>query len=366
MKVLSITPAFYPSKGGIEQVVYELARRARDLGYFTDVAHLDVSCKQVEEGSINGVRFFRLPMRGGRLLGLAPALRKLVRNYDLLHVHDPQLLAITANVQFFGRGLPAVLSTHGGFWHTRKFALPKSLYEKFFLSASLRRYRRILATSVADQEYFAHYSGNVVLCNNGVSIERFAEISLEGSGDVNSWIYWGRLSRNKRIDQVIDIVSLAKARGHRIRLLICGGDFDGILTDLRSKVARLELQDNVRFAPYLDEAALLYELGRCGVFITASDHEGFGLSVVEAMAAGRIVICKDISPLNTFVQHGVSGFFLNFDGGEKDSFLLKDLLSMNDEQRASISEAAVLVAEKYNWNEAVANFCGYFEAALNC
>jgi len=51
-------------------------------------------------------------------------------------------------------------------------------------------------------------------------------------------------------------------------------------------VRRLDLQDAVRFEPYLDKAALHAELAQRGVYITASEHEGFGLSLVEALAAG--------------------------------------------------------------------------------
>lgn len=368
MKVLSVTPTFFPKIGGIETVVAELALQMRKLGVEMDVAHVATEHKSFSVEDVNGIQVFRVPLYGHRLIGLAPALGKLSRDYDLLHVHDPQLLAISASVRSFCSDLPAVLSTHGGFNHTAKLSLFKRIYEKTLLKSMLGHYQEVLATSVGDELYFKQFSSRVALCSNGVHVEKFSRVpaweSSEKLKNTRRWIYWGRLSKNKRIDLLIDYVALAKKLGFLVELLICGQDFDGLSNELMAKVKSLGLDEQIKFEAFLSDQDLLSELSQRGVFITASEHEGFGLSVVEAMAAGLIVICRDMVPLNSFITHDASGFFLNFDGKEHDQNTLKKLLSMDQSKGELITSQARLLADEYDWRNAAKVFLRHFQSVL--
>jgi alpha-1,3-mannosyltransferase len=363
MKVLSITPTFFPQLGGLEQVILELALRVRDHGVQMDVAHVEAGLTKRTE-TVQGVTTYRVPLLGHRALGWAPGLGRIARGYDLLHVHDPQLLAITANVRWSSGHIPAVLSTHGGFWHTNSGYLFKRIYERTLLRGAARHYRRVLASSVGDFDYFKRYAERIWLCSNGVHVKQFNAVTDAGRGDLGRWIYWGRLSRNKRVDRVIDYAAAAQRMGFQIDLLICGQDFDGLLPGLQAQVDRLQLRDSVRFVPYLDDAALHGELARRSVYITASEHEGFGLSVVEAMAAGLIVLCRDMVPLNRFVEHGRSGYLLNFDDGDTDMKSLVDLLSLTASAARSMSAAAREASSVHDWSLAVPRFVQHYREVL--
>ncbi|MGB2833346.1 MAG: glycosyltransferase [Methylotenera sp.] len=364
MKILAITPVFFPQIGGIEAVVLELALRVNQLGVQMDVAHVSKNNLHMSTEDVKGVKVFRIPLHGNRFMGWAPALKDLARDYDLLHVHDPQLLAITANVRFSCGQVPAVLSTHGGFHHTAKHELFKTFYEKTLLRSSLCHYRRVLASSVGDEAYFREYSDRVVLCSNGVDVEKFSRVLPWQEKSTDRWIYWGRLSKNKRVDLVIDYAAEAIKVGHPVDLMICGRDFDNILDELKRKVYDLGLDGNVRFEPFLDDNALLKELDERGVYITASEHEGFGLSLIEAMAAGLIVVCRNIIPLNSFIKAGKSGFFLNFDGKGMDQSVLLNLLTLDDGRAESISNNAREGARKYDWHNAAQDFLRHYRECI--
>jgi alpha-1,3-mannosyltransferase len=363
VKVLSITPTFFPSLGGLEQVVLELALRVMEHGVHMDVAHVQAGLARATE-RVQGIDVFRVPLHGNRALGWAPALRKLARGYDLLHVHDPQLMAISANVRYTCGGLPAVLSTHGGFWHTNRGYWLKRIYEMTLLRGAVGHYRRVLASSVGDYDYFKKYTERIFLCSNGVHVKEFNRVVCRPGQNLLRWIYWGRLSRNKRVDLVIDYAAAARQRGFPVELLICGRDFDGLMPELTAQVARLRLGDHVRFESFLTDEALRQELGNRSVYITASEHEGFGLSVVEAMAAGLIVVCRDMVPLNSFFEHGRSGWLLQFDGGRADLELLAELLSSTPQRAQSLSAAARAAADVHDWDVAVPRFIQHYRDAI--
>jgi alpha-1,3-mannosyltransferase len=364
VKILSITPTFFPSLGGLERVVLELALRVKEHGIQMDVAHVAPRLNRVDE-TVQGVNVHRIPLYGNRVVGWAPALRKLVQRYDLLHVHDPQLMAISGNVRFTCGNMPAVLSTHGGFWHTNRGYLLKRIYESTMIRGTAGYYQRVLASSVGDYDYFRHYVDRISLCSNGVHVKQFNTVRPARPRSAYRWIYWGRLSRNKRVDLVIDCAAAARRRGFPIDLLVCGQDFDGLLPELEAQVARLQLGCCVRFKPFLDEEELRAELGERSIYMTASEHEGFGISVVEAMAAGLIVVCRDMVPLNSFVEHGNSGWLLQFDGSTTDIERLTQLLSSSPEKIAMISSAARQAASAYDWDVAVPRFVGHYRDALS-
>ncbi len=358
MKILAITPAFAPQIGGIEQVVQELSVRLCHMGHQVEVAHVATGHAGYTVDQVAGLTVHRLPLKGHRLVGWAPDLGRLAKGFDLLHVHDPQLMALTANVRLACGQVPAVLSTHGGFRHTQQLSWFKALHERVGLRRMLGHYRMVLASSVSDEAYFKAYSDRVVLCGNGVSTDKFGTVPLDVDRPLNRWIYWGRLSRNKRVDQLIDTVALARELGHEVDLLICGRDFDGIADQLHAQVARLNLGGQVRFQSYLPDDALLQELHSRGVYATASEHEGFGLSIVEAMAAGMQIVCRDMSPLNTFVQAGQTGRFMAFDGCGPDAQAITALLHTDAQRRHVARQQARAQVQVHSWEGVARQFEG--------
>lgn len=363
MKVLSITPTFYPLVGGLEQVVMQLAQRVRTHGVTMDVAHVASDLKR-EDDTVDGIAVYRLPLYGNRMIGWAPALSRLARGYDLLHVHDPQLLALSGNVRWQCGRTPAVLSTHGGFWHTPSFYWFKKIYESTLLGGYARHYRRVLASSVSDFEYFRSFTDRIELCSNGVSVKRFNAIAGKPDRSLLKWIYWGRLSHNKRLDVTIDYVDQVRRLGYPVELLICGKDFDGLLPGLQDQVRRLGLEEVIRFESYLSDADLDAELRSRGLFITASQYEGFGIGIVEAMAAGLVVACRDMQPVNTFFESGKAGLLLSFDGGPQDLETLTDLLRSSASEAMALSAAARIAAGVHDWDAVIPRFVAHYRAVV--
>jgi alpha-1,3-mannosyltransferase len=364
VRILSITPAFAPQIGGIEQVVQELAVRLSAVGHQVDIAHISNLHRSMSCEDIAGLTVYRLPLRGHRLIGWAPDLGKLAKGYDLLHVHDPQLMAISANVRWSCPQVPAVLSTHGGFRHTRKLSWFKSMFERTLMRRTLAHFGRVLASSENDLAYFKYYTDRAVLCANGVNTDKFGTVRSTPNRSPCQWVYWGRLSHNKRVDLLIEYVALAHQLGYPVNLLICGRDFDGIADQLKKQVKRLNLDGCIQFESHLSDSALLRELAHRALYITASEHEGFGLSIVEAMAAGLLVACRNAAPLNDFVENGVSGHFLAFDHGQNDVNTLHAMFARDTDSVEAGAQAARAKAAHYNWTAAAKAFSTQFELVL--
>jgi len=364
MKILHIAPTFSPAIGGIETVVRALTLNLRSNGIASDVLHISPKNKERRQDRVDDGTVWRVPLFPNRLVGVTPPLGSLLAGYDLLHVHDPQGMALSGNVLVQGRGKKKVLSTHGGYFHTADYSFLKQLHWKLFAGVILNRYDAVFASSTADRDTFKSKAPHVRLMANGVNVSKFVSIDRNPALSATRWIYWGRLSQNKRIDLVVDTVKRARDAGLDIDLTIAGGDFDGLLPSIQAQISRYGLNEHIRVAGQLSDADLLAELAAHTVFITASEYEGFGLSVIEAMAAGLMVICRNLAPLNSFVVPGKNGALIAFDGNPADLASIKALCTVPPAGISMMQKFARATALPHSWETVVKQYIAVYDELL--
>jgi glycosyltransferase involved in cell wall biosynthesis len=102
----------------------------------------------------------------------------------------------------------------------------------------------------------------------------------------------GRLQAWKGQDRLLRAQALLRQRGHRLHLLIVGGDSYGLspryAASLPALVEQLGLAGEVTFAGEVPDATPFIE--RLDVLVNASDPEPFGIVLLEAMAAAVAVL----------------------------------------------------------------------------
>jgi glycosyltransferase involved in cell wall biosynthesis len=76
---------------------------------------------------------------------------------------------------------------------------------------------------------------------------------------------------------------------------------------LRRQAGQLGLVHRVHLLGHVDEAVKFRLLRRADAFVSTSQHEGFGLVFLEAMACGLAVVCYDRGGHNDFLEAGVTG-----------------------------------------------------------
>ena len=103
----------------------------------------------------------------------------------------------------------------------------------------------------------------------------------------------GRFESQKNHQFLLDIVAEVAKQESKMHLLLIG---DGSLRqDMEQKVARLNLSDRVSFAGLRPDVPRLM-LGAIDLFLFPSLHEGLGLVLIEAQAAGLPCVLSDVIP----------------------------------------------------------------------
>jgi glycosyltransferase involved in cell wall biosynthesis len=106
---------------------------------------------------------------------------------------------------------------------------------------------------------------------------------------VHAIVAVGRLVRLKRFSDLIDSFASVAGEFPRLELRIIGDGPER--SNLERQAGATEVGDRIHFLGRLADP--LPDLAGCEVFVSASETEGFGMAIVEALAAGIPVIASD-------------------------------------------------------------------------
>jgi glycosyltransferase involved in cell wall biosynthesis len=173
----------------------------------------------------------------------------------------------------------------------RWFDLP---FWRMLLWASARRSSKIIAVSEATRNDLARFypftEGRVTVIPHGVDPAFFA---LDRSRVEPYILCVSTLHPHKNLDRLIR----AYARQKRDYKLVLAGMRGFHTAKVEALIAELGVSDSVELKGWIPRSDLLRLYERARAFIYPSTFEGFGMPVLEAMAAGLPVACSDIPPL---------------------------------------------------------------------
>jgi alpha-1,3-mannosyltransferase len=327
--VLHVCTDFWPSTGGIQQFVLDLARRSASI----DIQASVLCFNRVKghpgylpkEGAVDGVAVRRMPFLDLKYYKPALIPWRFLRKFDLIHVHGTgaplDLVVLTKGLH----GRPVVLSTHGGIFHTAALSELKRLYFYGVQRWTMRHVDAVAACSRSDATLFEIISNKVQLLENAVSVQPFLALPLDKK-ERGACLFVGRLAANKGVEALLRAFAAALQGGADCRLRIVGPDADGNLPRYKDLAQQLAVAHRVAFVGELDQRQLLEEYARAEVFASASRYEGFGLSAIEAKASGcRLLLHQNAAFLALF-DSDASATLVNFDDSVAAGFALRQLL----------------------------------------
>ncbi len=368
MNILHVAHHYRPCVGGIEKVVFELNRFLGERGNSCRVICLNRCAKSGEK--LPGRENFpeadveRIPFFDFGLYKLAPFSLARLREADVVHVHGLgfffDFLVLTS---FFHRK-PIVLSTHGGLFHTKKHPLLKRLYFGLWARLLIRRACAIVAVSRSDRDIFSEISGSkrVEIIENGIDFSSLKEIKRKPVR--NSFLFVGRLSANKGLPELLEVFSLVKRERPDFRLRIVGKEFDLDTASLERMAACLGIMDNLEFLGLVSDKELRDIYAASEFFVSASRHEGFGISALEAMAAGLIPILNNIPSFRVFAGRAGRGFITGFEDRKNAAEKIVEAMRMNPKRKRLVSRNACLFAARFDWRKKAGQYESVYRKCL--
>ncbi|MCR4336032.1 MAG: glycosyltransferase [archaeon] len=123
------------------------------------------------------------------------------------------------------------------------------------------------------------------------------------------WLSVSRIYPRKRIELQSDAFRLLPEK----KLIIVGEAIDQSSNSVYKKSLIKNKPSNVSFLDGLNKKELVHFYSECEGFIATSKNEPFGMSVAEALASGKAVVCVDEGGFKETVSDGATGFLVKAD-----------------------------------------------------
>ncbi|KWR90166.1 glycosyl transferase [Cupriavidus sp. IDO] len=247
---------------------------------------------------------------------------------DLIHAHSAKAGAL-GRIAGFLLGIPVIYTVHG-------FAFKPEAPARQRVAARIAEWllapltARMICVAEAEKHLARTLpirARHIAVIPNGIAD---TNARARPEAPVQRIVMVARLAAPKRPDLVIR--AFAQASLPACELVITG---DGPRRSAMQQLADQVAPGRVRFTGGIGDVPNL--LLTAQIFVLTSDHEGFPLSVLEAMRAGLPVIASDLPGIREQLDNGRCGV----------------LLERNDE--ATLAEALSRLASDASWRTALGN-----------
>lgn len=324
LRILHVTKRFWPYPGGVERYVLDLGRRQARSGHDVHVLTIDRDIMANGGGHLppadshDGISIHRVQAVGSprkQLLAEMPgrALR-LVRAADVVHHHEPRFLFETTVLARALVRRPVIFHSHGMIFHTPAMRGFKERVMRRYYGPLLRHgVSLVVADSSADAEILERYCGlplgaRTRLILNGIDLDRYAAIDRRPSpGRILSF---GRIDEHKGHRRLLRALSTVPGSW---TLDIVGTGPTEMVAALEAEASRLGIRDRVHFLGRVSDDELDALLAQSWLAAFPSEYEGFGLALVEALAAGASILASDIPAHREVVGPGLIDRLVPFD-----------------------------------------------------
>jgi glycosyltransferase involved in cell wall biosynthesis len=312
----------------------------------------------------HGVRVVRVPTFSRRLtaaanipsmfaylvMGTLRGCRMVAGNrYDLINTHFVLPTGPVGDALARRARIPNVLSLHGGdLYDPAKRTSPhRHPLLRAWIRHLLRRADLVIGQSTNTLENMRRFYANVPALRIPLAIPRppLAVGSREAYGlgmDEIVLVTVGRLVARKALDQLITLMT--RLRGRNVRLLVIGSGPEE--PRLQEAIRAADLRGSVRLLGSVNEHEKFRVLRLSDVYVSTSQHEGFGLVFLEAMATGLPIVCYDHGGQTDFLSQGKTGYLVplnDLDGFQEHC----ETLIADADLRGEIGRANLQLVEEF-------------------
>lgn len=324
MKILQIGK-FYPIRGGVEKVMWDLSRGLNSRGIHCDMLCAMLPSDAIDEADIprarteGRLRIIAFPGSGtcycvkafakAAATMISPAmiawLRKHKTGYDIIHIHHPDPMACLA-LRLSGYKGKVVLHWHSDILKQKGLLRLYTPLQKWLI----RRADRIVGTTpvyVGASPALARAGGKLSYIPIGIEDNMRSDVHAGNAGDsVRTIFSMGRLVPYKGFCHLIDAAKYLPA-DYRI---VIGGE-GPLHRELQQRIDALDSPCKVELKGYLSNGEAREMFNGCDIFVLPSvmKTEAFGIVQLEAMSCSKPVVATRIPGSGTswVNEDGVSG-----------------------------------------------------------
>jgi len=382
MKILHITRGITPELGGPPRYLAYLTRTLAKKGV-ESVIFSPINKKTNKTIPMDGanVQLFTEDFLSRWWVGyskkLKDAVYKEIRNFDLVHIHEPwhypQFVAAKAASK---SGKPYIITPHGAFepYCLKYKALKKRIYGYFIQRKILKNAAVIHIITKEEKDGISNFMGkkleNVELVENGLDIDDFTDLpSRNKLKDVYPFlskrkiiIYLGRLHPKKGLD-ILAKSFYEVSRVHKELFLLIVGPDEGGGKVIKNILNPRGLLKNVLFTGMVSETDKIMMLCGADILAIPSYSEVRPLTCLEGMACSLPLVVTYSMRLAEVSEYN-AGLVIKPKVNELSEALLK--LIRNPEMCKKMGQNGRLLIEKrFSWSNIADKMLFLYKNSIN-
>lgn len=363
MRIVHVTPFYYPVIGGVEEIARRIAGYIASKGYDVHVVtynrlRQDGRVSLPEDEAIDVIHIRRIKpnftWNSGTYSAELPWVLRELRP-DIVHVHcwrHPhvfQVAKLKKKLKF-----KTVVHTHAPFHKLNQLGLATWLYHKAIdqiRRSVLREYNAVVAITPHEKNLLVRKLGvkseKITIIPNGIDdkISNINSNTAENKDEEPVILYVGRVSRSKNLDLLIKAMRVLTRK--KMAKLVFAGPDENLVAKLKRYSRKYGI--NLHYMGQVSDVVKCKLYGGCTIFAHPAVYEPFGITLLEAQAFGKpCVITGDggqlyAAPPEVTSLHAMPN---PEDFGEKMATLL-----MNEKLYKELSNNAKKWALRHLWSK---------------
>ncbi len=372
MKVLMLTPSYYPIVGGTERVVENLARSLNGNQVHADIMTFNMAkkwhpiwknevrgdnCKVYRIAAINvfqGLNLNPLEMLLGSSVMPNPVFLRYLNDYDILHFHDDVDMSFPVYSYLVKK--PKIFQCHS------LANTYRSYKNRFFAKTVFGR--------IADTYTCVSGQSKNLLVNLGISKSRVFQLpnGIEpdrfkpGKSKIdNMLLHVGRGVRTKGLSVLLKSLKYLE---EPVRLKIAGpiGDIQYMNEIIGSNPKQKVGIHEIEFLGYVTDDKLLELYQTASIFVTPSLEEEFGIVNLEALSCETPVVATGVGGITEIVKDDINGLLVPPNDPKKLAEAIRKLLKNKELREEYGRNGRRTVKEHFSWDSIAKQLIRIYEA----
>lgn len=376
MKIAIVSEYYYPLLGGITEHVHFFSKECARLGHQVTIITSNAKGKTNYPsfpsfdgtGNIEVIRLGKsIPFYSNGSLaritigfGIKRRMREIIQGgkFDMVHIHAPTIPVLPIIAQLVSKG-PTVGTFHTYF----EGSILYSFYRNGAQDALENLDGRIAVSKLCVDSLSKYFEADFEIIPNGVDIEYFSnppgKIDKFDDGKINI-LFLARLDPRNGLEALIKAFKLIHRQYKNVRLIIVG---DGPFKSYYQTLVDKNIEKDVCFEGFTNGLRPDY-YNLCDIFCFPVQKASFGITLLEAMAAKKPIICSDLEAFHDILGNENTCSYINPFDEKEIAHKIMGLIE-NPDKRKQLAENARKRVYPYSWKNVTQEVLSFYDKILS-
>lgn len=306
--------------------------------------------------------------------GFFPGIRKIMRGYDIVQVHEYDQIQSWMLYAFPGKS--RVILYHGPYYSdfNHGYNMKCRVFDRTFLRMmpeSRMKTLQCLTKSPMAADFLKQKGFQKVRSAGvGLDVSHFEYVKnadrisgLMPSDQINI-IYVGKLEERRNIEFLLRVLQKITGHDSRVHVTLVGRGTDAYFMKIQPLLQELTDQKKLDYYPQATQEELAAVYQKADLMLFPSNYEIYGMVLMEAMYFGTVCISSMNGGASELIESGKNGMIIESFEEQKWCRAAIDIISDTERMNMMKENAGLKIRNEYTWDHLAGTFLSAYQENL--